>query len=462
VGRWTSLFATLAILLYSAQDFFFGAVRDIRNRRLGMDIPIVIGLTAAFCGSLVATIAQHGEVYFDTIAMFVLFVLTARRLEMRGRARSAEQLDRLAVVAPQSARRLHPDGREEMVAAVELAGGDLVRVLPGEALPADGLLVEGASSFDEAILTGEPLPVDRGEGEAVLGGSHNRDQPVTIRVTRVGAESTAGEVRRLLHAASASRPRLALLAERAASWFILCALLVAAATAAAWLWIDPSRALASTVSVLIITCPCALALAAPAANAFAMGSFVAAGVLPLRAEAIETIARADTVALDKTGTLTEGRLALAGVAVNGDLSEAGAVAIATALEAASEHPVAQALRRKTDAATPNVTRRRNHPGEGVSGEIAGRAWRLGKPVFAAAPAGMSAWAEAAVAAQRTRGRRVAALADDSGVRAVLAFDDRLREGAKSLSADLFALGIGRVAILSGDAEATLRNTCMTN
>jgi Cu2+-exporting ATPase len=411
IGRWTSLFATATILLYPAQDFFLGAWRDIRNRRVGMDIPIVIGLTAAFCGSLVATIKQHGEVYFDSIAMFVLFVLLGRYLEVRARVRSADQLDRLAIIVPQTARRLLSNGAEETIPAVELMPGDRLRVLPGEVLPDDGVILEGKSSFDEAIITGEPLPVEKHAGDTVICGAHNREQPVTISVTAVGADSTAGQVRRLLREASASRPRLALLAERAASWFVLCALAIAGATAAAWLVIDPHQALANTISVLIITCPCALALAAPAANALAMGRFAAIGVLPLRSEAIEAIARADTVALDKTGTLTGGRLDLAGVVAGSGLTEAQALAVAMALETQSEHPVAQALRRIAGGEVLEVSGHRNLPGRGVSGIVEGRLWRLGKADFAIGEMERPDWVERALRQQAGQGRYVVLLAD---------------------------------------------------
>lgn len=453
IGRWTSLFAAAAILLYPAQDFFLGAWRDLRNRRLGMDVPIVIGLVTAFIGSLVATISQRGEVYFDSIAMFVLFVLLARHLEMRGRVRSADQLDRLAMIVPQTARRLCPDGREETVPAVELEAGDRVRALPGEVLPADGVILEGHSSFDEAILTGEPLPVEKWVGDSVMSGTYNREQPVTIRVTRVGSDSTAGEIRRMLHEAAASRPRLALLVERAASLFVLCALLIAGGTASVWLWIDPQQALASTVSVLIVTCPCALALAAPAANTLATGRFAAMGVLPLRAEAVEALARADTVALDKTGTLTEGRLDLVELRTSTALAKDHALAIAGALEQRSEHPVAQALRRHGTNLDLGVTGYRNLPGSGVEGTVCDRRWRLGKPDFAGAAAEFPSWVTQALVEQRALGRYVVMLADTAGVQAVLAFDDRLRSGAADLAGELNGLGIHRAMILSGDASA---------
>jgi Cu2+-exporting ATPase len=239
IGRWTALFAAAAILFYSGQDFFVGAWRDLKNRRLGMDVPVVLGLMIALAGSLVATLQQRGEVYLDSIAMFVLFVLLARIQEMRGRVMAANAMDRLARVIPQTARRLTEAGEEE-VAAVALRPGDRLRVAPGEVLPVDGTIAEGRSAIDESPLTGESAPVLRQAGDPVTAGTCNVDQPIVVEVTRVGEESTAGEIRYLLDRALHLRPRYALLAERAAEWFVAVVLLLALGTAATWLWLEPA------------------------------------------------------------------------------------------------------------------------------------------------------------------------------------------------------------------------------
>ena len=227
LGRWTALLAVLAILIYPAQEFFVGAWNDLKRGRLGMDVPIVIGLSAAFLSSVAATLRQSGEVYYDSIAMLVFFVLLARRFELRGRLAAARVSDRLARVVPRMARRVLPDGAAQSVALIEVRPGDRLRVLPGELVPVDGVLVEGGSSFDESLLTGESAPVWHRTGEAVIGGSRNVDQSVVVEVTHRSDESTVSNMQRLLAQALRSRPRGALLAERAAAWFVPAVLVIA-------------------------------------------------------------------------------------------------------------------------------------------------------------------------------------------------------------------------------------------
>lgn len=455
IGRWSILFAVAAILLYSGQDFFVGAWRDLKNRRLGMDVPIVIGLGTAFLGSLVATVGQQGEVYFDSIAMFVFFVLLARFFEMRGRVRAADAMDRLARIIPETTRRLRADGREEEVAAVELKQADRLHVLPGEILPADAVILEGHSSFDESMLTGEALPVEKGPGDTVFSGTCNREQPVTVQVSRVGADSTAGEVRGLLQQGMHTRPRFALLAERAAEWFVIVVLMIAFATAGIWLWLDPGEALGNTVAVLIVTCPCALALATPVAVAMAAGRFAGLGVLPLRMPAMEALALADTIAFDKTGTLTEGKLELARLESTGGHSEVQALAIAAALEHRSEHPVAKAFRREVPTVELEVTKYRNIPGSGVTGVIGGKRWRLGKPAFALEEAQKDPAITERILELQAQGYYTVVLADMGSTQAVFAFEDPPRAGVDELRAVMARHGINRLALLSGDAVSNV-------
>jgi Cu2+-exporting ATPase len=454
IGRWTTLAASTAVLAYSGQDFFVGAWRDFRAGRLGMDVPIVLGLVTAWLGSAAATVLERGDYYADSITMFVLFVLLARRYEMRGREAAANAMDRLARVVPQTARRLGPEGDAEEVAAVDLAPGDRLRVLPGESLPADGVVREGASSFDESLLTGESLPVPKGPGETVIAGTCNRDQPVVVEVTRVGEASTVGEVRRLLDHGLQSRPRYAQLAERVAEWFVPVVLLVAVLTALAWLRVDPFEALRNTVSVLIVTCPCALALATPVAVAVTTGRLADGGVLALRLEALEALAQADLGAFDKTGTLTLGELGVVSARALGGVDPAHALELAAALEAGSEHPVAQAFRRAAGPSRRTVLARVNEPGAGVSGEIDGVRWRIGRADWAAPAAG------AAVAAEVERverlGRRAVVLADGRGALVVYGLEDRARPGAPAMLAALAAAGVRRFAVVSGDSTRTTR------
>lgn len=451
IGRWTSLFATTAILAYPGQEFFVGAWRDLRNRRLGMDVPIVLGLGIAYLGSLYTTITQVGEVYYDSIAMFVFLVLLARRIELRGRVRAADALDRVGRITPRLANRLGPDGVTEVL-VTELAPGDRVLVRPGERVPCDGRLAEGSGNFDESLLTGEPLPVPRSTGEPVIGGSCNVDQPVVVEVSRTHAESTLGEIHRLLSTGAREAPRYVVLAQRGAAWFVAGVLLVAVFTAGAWLLLDPAAALPNTVAVLIVTCPCAFALAAPVANAIGVGRLADRGLLVSRADAVEQLPRCDLFVFDKTGTLTSGELRLESVHPFGGLTQDAAMAAAAALEAGSEHPVGRALRAAQPTPPTRATDVHNRVGQGISGRLGTRTWRIGRPDFALDPAGLAAQAEA-IGLHTGAGRVLVALASDDSRGALFVLRDALRPGADELAARLRARGARRLVLLSGDDPA---------
>ena len=461
LGRWTALLATTAILAYPAQEFFLGAWRALRHRRLGMDVPIAIGLAAAYLGSLVATVRQTGEVYFDSVAMFVFFILLARRLELRGRLAAAGVLDTLARIVPRTARRLAPDGDEETVAVVDLAPGDRLRLRPGERVPVDGIVEEGVSSFDESALTGEAAPRRRQVGEAVSGGARNVEQAVVLRVTRSSDASAISVVQRLLAHGLRSRPPVALLADQAAAWFVRAVLLIAALTAGAWLWLEPEAALANTVAVLIVTCPCALALATPAALAIGAGRFAASGVLPLRLEAVERLARSDAAAFDKTGTLTRGRLQLVSVQPFAGLTEGEAVRYARALEQHCEHPIAKALARAGGAKPPTIREQRQVAGAGVSAVIGGQRWTLGSPAFVLEGSAPEPAARSAIDSARAAGHTVVALADATRLRALFTLQDEVRAGLADMFADLRAQGLVEFGILTGDHQAAAQRLADT-
>ena len=453
IGRWTSLFATTALLAYPGQEFFIGAWRDLRNRRLGMDVPIVLGLSVAYLGSLHTTVMQSGEVYYDSIAMFVFLVLLARRIELRGRIRAADALDRVGRILPRLATRLAPDGEQEVLVS-DLRAGDRVRVKPGEIVPTDGRLVEGSSSFDESLLTGEPLPVSRTRGDAVIGGTCNVDQAVVIEIARESADSTVAEIHRLLARGIRDAPRYAVLAQHAATWFVAVVLVIAAVTAGAWLWIDPAAALPNTVAVLIVTCPCALALATPVAAAVGVGRCADSGMLTVRSDAIEVLAQCDTFAFDKTGTLTAGELTVEEIAVFGGLETDRARAVAASLEAHSEHPIGRALRDAWSGDVPEVTDLNNNVGQGISGRLDDREWRIGRPRFALS-AEVAGDLRDRIAALQARGQMVVALGDDRGRGALFALSDRIRPGARELLESLRAQGVSHIALLSGDGQASV-------
>jgi len=258
--RFASLLLTIPVVFYSAWPFFQGAWRDLKLRRAGMDVPVALGVGFAFAASLYGTFTGSGEVYFDSITMFVFFLLTGRFLEMNARKRSAESAESLVKLIPAAAVRLpgYPGSRqEETVGAVKLTPGDHVLVGPGESFPADGTVEEGASSVDESLLTGESRPVDKHPASPVIGGTLNLASPLVVRVEKVGADTVLSGIVRLLDRALAEKPRLALVADRVAGWFVLGLLLVAAAVGITWYVLDPDRAFWITVSVLVVSCPCA-------------------------------------------------------------------------------------------------------------------------------------------------------------------------------------------------------------
>ncbi len=446
-GRWCALVASAVLLAYPGQDFFAGFWRDFERRRAGMDTPIVLGLAAAWAGSAWATITDAGPVYFDAIAMLVFFVLLARAFETRARLSAAAVLDRFAVVQPATARRLDADGSESEVAALDLSVGDVIRVRPGEIVAADGVVLEGRSSFDEAVVTGEPWPAVRGVGDAVVAGSCNRDQPALLRVTRVGEASTLGEIRRLLEKGLASRPPFAQLADRLAGRLVVVVLALSAATVIFWSVRDPAVALPATVAVLMVTCPCALALATPIALTVAAGRFASIGVLPARMAGIERLALADTVAFDKTGTLTMPSPVLERVHAVGGLDSQTALAIASALEAESAHPIAAAIRAAAAERAPGSVDT-HHVGRGIAGTVAGVRWSFGSPEWVQAPPTLAAL----LAAARSEGRLAVILADGNGRAALFTFSEELRSGAREIVHDLRGAGIRHAALLSGDAR----------
>ena len=358
--NWGSWLITLPVMAFSSGPFFHGAWVALRTRRIGMDMPVALGIAITFIASTGATFSPDGvfghEVYFDSLTMFVSFLLGARYLELRARHRAADALESSLARLPETAWRIGPDGEATAVSVQRLRAGDLVRVPLGQTFPADGVLEEGHTRADEALLTGESAPVEKPAGSAVVAGSTNLGAPVLMRVQRVGGDTRLQAIVAMMKSASAQRPAAALLADRWAAPFLWTVLLIAAGAAAAWSVIDPSRAVWVAVAVLIVTCPCALSLAAPATLVAAASGLARRGVLLQRLDALERLARVQQVFLDKTGTLTEDRLQLRGVQLTPagrDMfnSEDAAFAQAASLGAWSSHPVAQAL---VSAGLPNA------------------------------------------------------------------------------------------------------------
>ncbi len=450
--RWASLALTVPVVLYSAAPFFRGAWRDLGLRRVGMDVPVALGVGAAFAASVWATLTAAGEVYFDSVAMFVFFLLGGRYLEMTARQRAVSVTEALTRLMPAFAWRVagYPqDAAIEKVLAEDLRPGDIVLVKPGETVSADGHVVEGRSCVNEALLTGESAPVTKGPGSAVTGGAINMESPLFVAVEQVGEASRLSAIVSLMERAAGEKPRLVELADRVASRFVLALLLVAAAVAGAWLLIDPGKALWITVSVLVVTCPCALSLATPIALTVASGAMARAGLLVTRGHAIETLARATHFVFDKTGTLTTGRMHLRSVRPLSNLDTDACLALAAALEQASEHPVAAAVRSAAlGLVLPKPERLANEPGSGIEANIGGMKLRVGRPQYVSALHCLPV-PDAALDAGAA-GDTVIALGNEAGWLAFMAIGDEIRPEAATMIAELRAAGL-QVSLLTGDA-----------
>lgn len=454
---WVSLLLTAPVMLYSAAPFLQTAWRDFRQLRAGMDVPVSLGLVAAFAASLWTTLSGQGIVYYDSVTMFVFFLLGARYVELAARKRAAEAGEVLAKATPATATRLVVDAdkeSEEVVAIAELAPGDRVLVRPGERIPADGRVLDGRASVNESILTGESRPLPKAAGANVIGGSINVDSPLIIEVVKTGPDTMLSAILRLLDRAAGEKPRLAQFADRTAAWFVAGLLVIAAVVMVLWWQIDPTRVLPITVAVLVVTCPCALSLATPTALSAATGRLTRRGLLVTRGHALETLARATHFVFDKTGTLTLGELRLIHTDALGDENADDCIRIAAALERHSEHPLAKAIRQAAQG--PGSARAQsvhNEPGAGIHGEIAGRRYCLGTPAFVAEQFGHQI-GPAHLAALQARGTLVM-LADARGLLAAFTFDDPLRPGAQALVTALVSAG-KQVVVLSGDHEQAVR------
>ncbi|MDD5390278.1 MAG: heavy metal translocating P-type ATPase [Gallionellaceae bacterium] len=440
--RMASLILTTPVVFYSAWPFFQGAWRDLKLKRAGMDVPVALGIGAAYAASVYGTFVGAEHVYFDSVTMFVFFLLTGRFLEMNARKRSAEAAESLIKLIPAAAVKLpgFPATREEEnIAAAKLVPGDFVLVGPGASFPADGAVAEGHASVDESLLTGESHPVAKHAGSPIIGGTLNLDSPLVMKVEKVGADTVLSGIVRLLDRALAEKPRLAMVADRVASWFVLALLIVAASVAIIWYFVDASRAFWITVSVLVVSCPCALALATPAALTAALGRLTRVGLLSTRGHALETLAHATDFVFDKTGTLTTGEFSLLDMAVvRGSRDQA--LSFARALEQGATHPVAAALREAAGDTALNAEALQYHPGQGIEGTINGQVYRLGAPDFVAATPPI---------AQLPGGATLIGLADGEGVLAWFALGDAARPQAKQLIADLKALNVN-LHLYSGD------------
>ncbi len=491
--RWAEFALTVPVVLWSAAPFFIAAARDLRLWRLGMDVPVALGIATAFASSC-AALLLGGEVYFDSITMFIFFLLTSRYLEMRARERAARWIDRLASGLPELADRLidHPHSMAvESVAIERLVVGNRVQVARGATVPADGRLLSERAELDESLVTGESRPVWHQRDALLIGGAVNRGEPLVLELTQSAASGTRADLAALVERALSERQWPQRLADRYASAFTLVVLLAAAVTLAFWWSAGIAQAMAAATAVLVVTCPCALALATPLALLAATARMATEGVLATSAGALERLARVTRVAFDKTGTLTDARLELIKVHPLAGTTRAQALALAAALEAGATHPVARALRAAALSDQAQVSRVTAQQGDtriewpiesssenqsgngleramqspvegrvgnriesshGVSGIIDDRHLRLGNLALCGEPAGAIESAVFALASERPE-HLLAILADATGWLAVFVLRDHVRDEAPGALERLRGLGV-RLHLLSGDRRVT--------
>jgi Cu2+-exporting ATPase len=467
--NWGAWLLSVPVVWWSAAPFLKGAWRSLRTRRIGMDVPVALGVLVTFVASSGAAFDPGGifghEVYFDSLTMFVSFLLTGRFLEMRARHRVAATLEEALARMPQTASRVLQDGSLETVSVHALRPGDVVQVALGESYPADGELIEGRTQADESLLSGESRPVERVVGDALVGGAVNVGAPVRMRVQRVGADTRYEHIVGLMQQALTERPALARSADRWARPFLWAVLVLAGGASLVWSLVDPSRAVWVAVSVLIVTCPCALSLAAPSALVAAAGGLARRGVLLQRLDALETLSRVRRLFIDKTGTLTEDSLALREVVPAAGLSEVQAQPLrlrAAALARWSTHPLSRALVQAADQGSTALpgegawTQVREQPGQGLSAlDAQGVEWRLGRLAWVSEkPVGSQETVESAPPSEEGEALQVA-FGPQGRVMLSFRFEERLREDAAAAMAALRTAGI-EPALLSGDAPDRVR------
>jgi Cu2+-exporting ATPase len=452
--RLVSMLVSIPVALYAGWPFYQGAWHALRARSISMDVPVSLGIVLAFVASVWNALRGHGEVYFDSVTMFVFFLGLGRYIEMIARHRAGSVADALARLAPVTARRLR-GGQAEDVQAIELAVGDELLVRTGEVFAADGVVIEGEGRVDESMLTGESAAIAKPPGAPVHQGTQNLAAPLKVRVAAVAGNTVLSGIVALLERAQAERPRLAKAADHAAAWFLSRILVGAAIVFAVWWYVDPSRAFSATLAVLVVTCPCALSLATPTALAAATASLARRGVLVAHTDAIETLSKATHVLWDKTGTLTKGLVRVEEVRPLAEFSTAQALAWAGALEQMSEHPIGRAFLAsgKPAAAASGVE---VHAGRGLEGRVDGRRLRIGTRAFAAElQAGQAGGPpSASLPGGDAAEESWVYLGSEQGLLAAFRLTDPLRPEARDCVAGLAALGL-RSEIASGDEAATV-------
>jgi Cu2+-exporting ATPase len=456
--NWASWLLSLPVLLFSSSSFFSSAFRDLKSRQVSMDLPVALGIAITFIVSSAATFDPSGwwgnTIYFDSLTMFVFFLLSARLIEVKLHSKTMGALEALVSRIPESTSRLNLDGSFTRVLNSQLKIGDIVRVNIGEAFPADGEIVLGETRVDESLLTGESTPIQKDSNSKVIAGSYNLGQAVHVTVDSLGESTQYGQIVNLINQAAIEKPRLSQLVDRIAKPFLLF-VICSAALAAALLWQeDHGRALMTAAAVLIVTCPCALSLATPAAMLASASAFVKRGILIKHLQAIESIANIDTIIFDKTGTLTDDHIMVANVQCKAGLSEQTALLLAAALAKHSMHPISRAIvsaqgsEKSTDITPLNLTGINEVVGAGIQAEL--------KSVLAHVQPGTIRLGSAQFCATKVTDalKQQVYLADSTGWLATFDLQERLKPQAKEAVSALKAQHF-HVELLSGDQSNTV-------
>ncbi|MGE0031357.1 MAG: heavy metal translocating P-type ATPase [Steroidobacteraceae bacterium] len=473
IRSWVELALSAPVVLWAGWPFFLRWAQSIATRNPNMWTLIGTGVGAAFLYSVAATVApywfpesfrEHGRVgvYFEAAAVIVSLTLLGQLLELRARSSTSAAIKALLRLSPPTARRMRADGSDEEVPLNAVAVGDRLRVRPGDKVPVDGEVLEGQSSVDESLLTGESLPVEKRTGDRLIGGTQNASGSLIMRADRVGAETMLAQIVQLVAQAQRSRAPMQRLADRVSYWFVLAVLAIAALTFLAWGLLGPepswTYAVLNAVAVLIIACPCALGLATPMSVMVAMGRAARSGILFRDAQAIETLRTVDTLIVDKTGTLTEGRPAFRAAVAAVGFDESGLLRLAASLDQGSEHPLAAAIvaeARRRGLALAKADSFESGTGLGVRGRVEGRELALGSAVLMRELGVDTSSLAAGAERLRSEGASVVFLAVDRALAGLIAVADPVKETTAEALTMLRAAGL-RIIMATGDAEATAR------
>ena len=471
-AQWIELTLAIPVIGWAAQPVFLRGLASIRNRSPNMWTLIMLGVGAAFIYSVVATLAPglfpaavRGDdgfvpVYFEAAIVIVALVFVGQVLELRAREKTGDAIRALLDLSPKTARRIQPDGTEFDAPLENILVGDRMRIRPGESVPVDAVVVEGRSSVDESLVTGEPVPVEKTAGDPLVGGTINKNGTLIAEAVKIGDETMLARIVDMVASAQRSRAPIQGLADKVAAWFVPAVVAVAIAAFVIWLIFGPQPsivfAVISAVSVLIIACPCALGLATPMSIMTATGRGARAGILVRDATALERMARVDTLIVDKTGTLTVGKPSLTDIRPLGKWDEGEVLHMAASLERGSEHPLADAIvagaQEKGLALSP-VEAFAATTGKGVRGRVDGHEVALGNSALMTAAGINPALGEAAAAAMRDQGKTVMFVGIDGALAGLIAVADRVRDNAAESVRALHAAGL-TIVMATGDNETT--------